>query len=1150
MKNRDIFQRDPNSARLLNDGVVAVGEGTSTKELETLRYELENFVCEGQYKEGLLRILGSFLGNVGQPGQPAAWISGFFGSGKSHLLKMLRHLWMDTRFADGATARGLAHLPVEVKDAFQELSTVGKRCGRLHAAAGTLPSGSGHSSARLTVLSVLLQSKGLPETLPQARFCLWLRKNGHYDAVSSQVEKAGKPFLTELQDLYVSPLIAKALLTVDPHFAPDEKQARKTLREQFPLVPDVSTAEFVRLVREILGEGGPLPATILILDEVQLFIGDNDRRSTDVQEVAEALCKQMDSRVLLIGAGQTALAGSLPQLQRLRGRFTIPVELSDMDVETVTRRVVLAKKADKIKAVEECLAAHAGEIDRQLAGTTIATRAEDRISAVEDYPLLPVRRRFWEKALQAVDTPGTAAQLRNQLRIVHDAIREIAPHPLGHVVPADVLFTQLQPDLLRTQVLLREIDENIRKLDDGSPSGRLARRLCGLIFLIRKLPREAGADIGVRATADVLADLLVSDLAQDGATLRREVPLLLEKLVEEGKLIKLPDGYSLQTRDSSEWEREFRGRLAKLAADLTGLSTRRTSLIAAACEKAVGSVKLRHGRSKEPRNIALHFGEQPPTGHGHTIPVWIRDGWGSGKDAVLADARAGGISSPVVYVFIPKASADDLKKAITEYEAAKATLDFKGTPSSGEGSAREAREAMLSRMRESESRRDDIIRQVVEAAEVYQGGGTEVYQLSFMDKVRAVAEASLDRLFPDFHLCDHDKWDTVMTRAKNGAEDALKAVGFNDKPDKHPICSAILSILAAGKRGKDVRAHFQEAPTGWPKDGIDACLIVLHTTGHIRALLNGTPLAVGGLKQENIAGAELRVESPTLDLAQKLKLRKMYQSVGIACKPNEESQQAGSYLARLADLAQRAGGEAPLPERPQSRHLDDLRALVGNEQLSALLAQETTLTDQAKVWTAAADLAAKRLPAWDMLQRLLGHASQLQNHADLQSQVTAVRAQRRLLDSADPVPALLQTTASALRLALNAAHAEYAATHERERARLESSESWQKLSAEQRQGIQSAEGLAPIPLPDLGDDTALVQSLDAHPLSGWKTRTQAIGRQFANAALAAAKLLEPKVQHVHLTSGTLRTSAEVKSWLAQTEASLLEKLSGGPIVVQ
>ena len=53
MKNREIFQRDPVQSKLLNDGVAAVGEATGSKEIETLRFEIEHFVCEGQYKDGV-----------------------------------------------------------------------------------------------------------------------------------------------------------------------------------------------------------------------------------------------------------------------------------------------------------------------------------------------------------------------------------------------------------------------------------------------------------------------------------------------------------------------------------------------------------------------------------------------------------------------------------------------------------------------------------------------------------------------------------------------------------------------------------------------------------------------------------------------------------------------------------------------------------------------------------------------------------------------------------------------------------------------------------------------------------------------------------------------------------------------------------------
>ena len=274
MKNRDVYQRDPFEITLLNHGVATVTDALTGDERRTLRFELTHFVCEGQYRSGLVRILESYLSHQGQPEQPAAWISGFFGSGKSHLAKMLRFLWTDYAFPeDGARARGLARLPDDVRDLLTEVSTLGRRGHGLHAAAGTLGAGAG-DSVRLALLGVVFKSAGLPESFPQARFCLWLRKNGIYeqvrDAVATArrgsrrgtepapetglerdaVEAAEREFRRELNDLYVSPLIARALLAADPHFAGSEKDARAALRAQFPRPADITTDECIGALKD------------------------------------------------------------------------------------------------------------------------------------------------------------------------------------------------------------------------------------------------------------------------------------------------------------------------------------------------------------------------------------------------------------------------------------------------------------------------------------------------------------------------------------------------------------------------------------------------------------------------------------------------------------------------------------------------------------------------------------------------------------------------------------------------------------------------------------------------------------------------------------------------------------------------------------
>ncbi len=175
MINRELYFRDPTTIELLNNGVSKVSEfGDDQRQLRTLRFELESFVCDGEYAKGLERILRAYLDGLGRSEQKAVWVSGFFGSGKSHLDKMLRYLWTDYSFADGATARSLVRVPPEISDLLKELSTRSKPFGGLRAAAGTLGAGS-MNNVRLAFVQLILRSVGLPEDLAQAKFVLWLR---------------------------------------------------------------------------------------------------------------------------------------------------------------------------------------------------------------------------------------------------------------------------------------------------------------------------------------------------------------------------------------------------------------------------------------------------------------------------------------------------------------------------------------------------------------------------------------------------------------------------------------------------------------------------------------------------------------------------------------------------------------------------------------------------------------------------------------------------------------------------------------------------------------------------------------------------------------------------------------------------------------
>ena len=99
---------------------------------------------------------------------------------------------------------------------------------------------------------------------------------------------------------------------------------------------------------------------------------------------------------------------------------------------------------------KQIVSAHEGEITRHLTGTKLEYRTEDELATSPDYPLLPVRRRFWESVLRAVDVAGTAAQLRNQLGIVYESVRAYADRSVETVVGGDFIYWVKATDLLQT----------------------------------------------------------------------------------------------------------------------------------------------------------------------------------------------------------------------------------------------------------------------------------------------------------------------------------------------------------------------------------------------------------------------------------------------------------------------------------------------------------------------------------------------------------------------------------------------------------------------------------------------------------------------------------------------------------------------------
>ena len=1130
MKNKELFTLNPEENNLINDGVVEINTAIDEKGLQIIYHELKTFVCEGEYQRGLHRILQTYLKYLDEPKQPSVWVSGFFGSGKSHLIKILGYLWEDFKFPNDETARSIKQLPDDVNDLIVELNRKQKVFGRL-SISGTLkdfPS----ADIRYSFLQLFLNKLDLPAQYHHFKFVYWAKQEGIYDDLKAIIESQGKSFKHEYENLFVSSALAKAVLELKPEFAENEAKVKENFKANFRRIDSINRDQFIHCIKnEILPMffGDKIPLTIIVLDEVQQFIGNDSDKSIDVQNLEQDISSNFDGKFLLVGTGQNALSET-SLLQRLQARFTVNVNLSDTDVETVTRKTVLEKKPSVIKPLDQILEGALGEISRNLSGTDFAYVTSDRSMLVADYPILPSTRKFWKKILQVIDTAGTSGQLRSQLRIVDESIKKVANKDAGNIVPADLIFEQKQAQLLQNALLLNDTNNLIVGKKSKTGDSLLEGRILSVIFLIEQLPKD-GSGSRIKSNETTIAELLLDNIVESSDAFRSKIKGLIKKLVDENVLMVVGDEFKLQTKVGAEWEKEYTTQAVKLnnSGDDLIQGLRNEKIIYFFRDKTK-AVKILHGNSKQIRDFEIwDKAERPITTH--KLNVWIRDGWNENESTVLNEIREEGADAPLAYAYVKKFRDQDLRSAIIQFLAAEKTLDAKGQPSSPE--EEQARKSMETRKGLAKIEIEDLIGKICLESVVYLSGGTKVEAGTIKDNIEEALHSIADRQFPDFKgKADYKDWDKALGKALQGDPDALKKIGWDKEPKDHPVAIEILRFIGNGtKQGKEIRNHFIRSPYGWSQDAIDTIILLLRNTEHISTL-------EPDLNQARIGNAAFKKEIHTLTASDKIKIRRIYMDAGITCQPGQEFLHSNTYLNQLKTLAESIGGDAPKPEPVNIQFLKDIENLDGNERLLRILDEQEDLKAKYKDWKQKAALIEKREPNWSLLVDLANYANSGESMERLKKEIDAIRDNRLLLQEPDPVYNKLTDITDKLKTSLNELKQKYIDLYDKLMVGLQSNEYFSKLNPEQKNSILRTHQLLGKPEIKALDSKSLLLNLQKASLEAWQTKIAALPGQFQSAIDDAVKLLAPQAKTYELPKRTLSNQSDIDKYISQIKKEL------------
>jgi hypothetical protein len=199
----------------------------------------------------------------------------------------------------------------------------------------------------------------------------------------------------------------------------------------------------------------------------------------------------------------------------------------------------------------------------------------------------------------------------------------------------------------------------------------------------------------------------------------------------------------------------------------------------------------------------------------------------------------------------------------------------------------------------------------------------------------------------------------------------MEAIGYNGDIEQHPVCAEMVKYIGAGKKGLEIRSRFLEAPYGWPQDAIDGALFALLATGTIRA----TDAAHKGvdaktLERSRITQANFKVENITIKPVQRIGVRKLLTEF-VGCNPNQEEAKVTEFILFARELADKAGGDGPKPERPSIALFDEIASEVGNAQLLKIYDNRDEIHMLLRAWKVTADKIEQRMHGWQNLGCLI-----------------------------------------------------------------------------------------------------------------------------------------------------------------------------------
>ncbi|AOY75381.1 BREX system P-loop protein BrxC [Clostridium formicaceticum] len=536
-------------------GVIKIGQEDDTNVYQ----ELEEYVVTRELSKHFSEFFEAYKKGINNyTDKMGVWISGFFGSGKSHFLKILSYL-LENKEVKGKKAISYFDDKLEDSMVLADIKMAGDTSADVVLFNIDSKSDSNSKTNKDAIVKVFMkvfnEIQGFCAALPWvAELERQLVKDGTYEAFKSKFEElSGNKWTDAREDFYFEEdNIVKALAATTKMSEDAARSWYNKAEESYSL----SIEKFANRVKEYIESKGNNHHVIFLVDEIGQYIGDDVGLMLNLQTVVEDLGTYCGGRAWVIVTSQqdidsiTKVKGN--DFSKIQGRFNTRLNLSSANVDEVIKRRIL-RKSDVAKDTLKLLYQDKEAILKNLITFSADTAEMKTYKSEEDfvavYPFIPYQFNLLQSVFTGIRLHGASGKhLSEGERSLLSAFQEsaiiYADKEAGALIPFATFYETVEAFLdsnIRTVIIRAEDNDRLTKEDV---------EVLKVLFMI-KYVKEIPSNI------ENIATLMVSHIDDDKIELKKQIEESLKRLLKETLIQKNGNEYIFLTHEEQDVNKEI-----------------------------------------------------------------------------------------------------------------------------------------------------------------------------------------------------------------------------------------------------------------------------------------------------------------------------------------------------------------------------------------------------------------------------------------------------------------------------------------------------------------------------------------------------------------------------------------------------------------